>query len=416
MKLKKILTLASILCLSLSIVSCSTNTDSKNNSQGESGKKQLRFAIWDLEQKPGFEEIVTKFNEENPDINVVIEVTPYKNYFTTLDTAAQANNLPDIFTINAPNFLKYQEGGKLMDLSECNIDLNEFNQAVTEIYTVDNKIYALPRDFDAIGMFYNKKLFNELGLEPPKTYDEMIEVAKKLKENDSNIIPILIPHTDNQAGYWNLVIQAGGEIVNEDGTSGWDSSEALEAMNFYNNLVQDGLSIKPTKLEGIDNITSVANKKIGMFYSGVWTTAEVSQLSNKEDIDIAPLPTSGKNDISSVIHGVGTAVAENTKYPEEAKKFIEFMASDEANKILAEKSGVMPAKNGFADTLYKANSNLTGLKDTVESASRGVGYFKSGKTGWDSKEVEIITKMLNGYLTPEETVKMLADEANKILK
>lgn len=111
MKLKKILTLASILCLSLSIVSCSTNTDSKNNSQGESGKKQLRFAIWDLEQKPGFEEIVTKFNEENPDINVVIEVTPYKNYFTTLDTAAQANNLPDIFTINAPNFLKYQEGG-----------------------------------------------------------------------------------------------------------------------------------------------------------------------------------------------------------------------------------------------------------------------------------------------------------------
>ncbi len=69
-----------------------------------------------------------------------------------------------------------------MDLSECNIDLNEFNQAVTEIYTVDNKIYALPRDFDAIGMFYNKKLFNELGLEPPKTYDEMIEVAKKLKK------------------------------------------------------------------------------------------------------------------------------------------------------------------------------------------------------------------------------------------
>ncbi|MEG2645057.1 MAG: hypothetical protein RR965_07685, partial [Enterococcus sp.] len=50
--------------------------------------------------------------------------------------------------------------------------------------------------------------------------------------------------------------------------------------------------------------------------------------------------------------------------------------------------------------------NLTGLKATIESASKGVGYFKSSKTGWDSKEVEIITKMLNGDATPEETVKI----------
>lgn len=416
MKFKKIISLVTVLCLSLSIVGCSSSNKNHKKENGNSEKKQLRFAIWDLEQKPGFEEIATEFNRENSDIEVVIEVTPYKNYFTTLDTAAQADNLPDIFTINAPNFLKYQEGGKLMDLSECNIDLNEFNPAVTEIYKVNSKIYALPRDFDAIGMFYNKTLFNELGLEVPKNYNELIEVAKKLKENDPEIIPILIPHTDNQAGYWNLVIQEGGKIVNDDGTSGWNSKEALEAMTFYQNLVKEGLSAKPTKLEGIDNITSVANKKIGIFYSGTWTAAEVSQLSNRNDIDVAPIPISGKNNISSVIHGVGTAVAENTKYPKEAKKFIEFMASDSANKSLAEKSGVMPAKNGFGDTFYNANSNLTGLKDTVESSSRGVGYFKSSKTGWDSKEVEIITKMLNEDITPEKAVQMLSDEANKILK
>ena len=414
MKIKKILSLVSALCLSLSIISCSANSTS--TSGGGNDKKQLRFAIWDIGQKPGFEEVAKEFNLKNPNIEVIVEVTPYKSYFTTLDTAAQGDNLPDIITINAPNFLKYQEGGKLMDLSDSKINLDEFNPAVSDIYTVNDKPYALPRDFDAIGMWYNKTLFKELGLEAPKTYEEMIETAKKLKENDPEIIPILIPHTDNQAGYWNLIIQQGGQIVNNDGKTGWDSSEALEAMTFYNNLVKDGMSERPIKLEGIDNITSVANKKIGMFYSGTWTTAEVASLSNKEDIDVAPLPTSGKNDISSVVHGVGTAIAENTKNPDEAKMFIEFMASDEANKIIAEKSGVMPAKNGFGDTLYNANSNLTGLKSTVESASQGVGYFKSSKTGWDSKEVEIITRMLNGDATPEETVKMLAEEASKILK
>jgi len=414
MKTKKILSLVSALCLSLSIISCSANSTSTSGSGG--AKKQLRFAIWDIGQKPGFDEVAKEFNLKNPNIEVTVEVTPYKSYFTTLDTAAQGDNLPDIITINAPNFLKYQEGGKLLDLSDSKINLDEFNPAVSNIYTVNDKPYALPRDFDAIGMWYNKTLFKELGLEVPKTYEEMIETAKKLKENDPEIIPILIPHTDNQAGYWNLVIQQGGQIVNNDGKTGWSSSEALEAMTFYNDLVKDGLSERPIKLEGIDNITSVANKKIGMFYSGTWTTAEVASLSNKDDIDVAPIPTSGKNDISSVVHGVGTAVAANTKNPDEAKMFIEFMASDEANKIIAEKSGVMPAKNGFGDKLYNANPNLTGLKSTVESASQGVGYFKSSKTGWDSKEVEIITKMLNGDATPEETVKLLSEEASKILK
>ena len=412
MKIKKILSLVSALCLGLSIVSCSGNS---NNTTGND-KKQLRFALWDIGQKPGFEEVAKEFNKKNPNIEVVVEVTPYKNYFTTLDTAAQGNNLPDIITINAPNFLKYQEGGKLMDLSSYDIKLDDFNPAVRDIYTVKDKPYALPRDFDAIGMWYNKTLFKELGLEVPKTYEEMLETAKKLKEKDPEIIPVFIPHGDNQAGYWNLVIQQGGQIVNNDGKTGWGSPEALAAMNFYNDLVKNGLSEKPTKLEGIDNITSVANKKIGIFYSGTWTTAEVATLENKDDIDVAPIPLSGKNDVSSVVHGVGTAVAANTKNPDEAKMFIEFMATDEANKIIAEKSGVMPAKNGFGDTLYNANPNLTGLKATIESASKGVGYFKSSKTGWDSKEVEIITKMLNGDATPEETVKMLVEEANKILK
>lgn len=412
MRMKKIVSLVSALCLSLSIVACSGN----GKSAGGSDKKQLRFAIWDIGQKPGFDEVAKAFNEKNPNVEVVVEVTPYKNYFTTLDTAAQGDNMPDIVTMNAPNFLKYQEGGKLMDLSSYDINLDDFNPAVRDIYTVDSKPYALPRDFDGIGMWYNKALFKELGLEVPKTYDEMIEVAKKLKENDPGIIPIFVSHTDNQAGYWNLVIQHGGKIVNDDGKTGWGSSEALEAMTFYNDLVKNGLSEKPIKLEGIDNITSVVNKKIGMFYSGTWTAAEVATLENKDDIDVAPIPLSGKNDITSVVHGVGTAVAANTKYPEESKLFIEFMSSDEANKIIAEKSGVMPAKNGFGDALYTANPNLTGLKDTIESANKGAGYFKSSKTGWDSKEVEIITRMLNGDATPEETVKMLVEEADKILK
>ncbi|MGL4382826.1 MAG: ABC transporter substrate-binding protein [Bacilli bacterium] len=403
--MKKII---SFLLIGLVLIGCSSNKSSKTN--------EIRFAIWDINQKPAYEKIASQFNKANPDYKVVVEVTPYKDYWTALDTAAQADNLPDVFTINAPNFLKYQESGKLLDITDLKIEYTDFNEAVQNIYTVDSKRFALARDYDGIGLWYNKDILEKAGVSVPTTYDELLVAAQKIKDSDSSVIPLVIPHYDSQSGYWNLVVQFGGDVITKDNKSGWGTPTTLEVLTFYQDLVTKGLSVKPSQLEGFENINSVASGKVAMMYGGTWYSGEAMKISNKDVIDVAPLPMSSKTDNSSIIHGVATAIASTSKNMDGAKLFLEYLSSDEATNIIATEAGVMPAKNNFGDTVYKSYDFLSGLKATFESSSKGVSYPRANVTGWDATETENITKMLNGDLTPEVVNKTLETDANKVLE
>lgn len=67
------------------------------------GDVTLRYGIWDDNQKAALREIADKFEEENPGIKVEIEVTPWKDYWTTLETSATGGSAPDVFWMNAPH-------------------------------------------------------------------------------------------------------------------------------------------------------------------------------------------------------------------------------------------------------------------------------------------------------------------------
>lgn len=71
------------------------------------GDVTLRYGIWDDNQKAALREIADKFEEENPGIKVEIEVTPWKDYWTTLETSATGGSAPDVFWMNAPHFAMY---------------------------------------------------------------------------------------------------------------------------------------------------------------------------------------------------------------------------------------------------------------------------------------------------------------------
>src|SRR5215211_6826892 len=64
---------------------------------GSSGEVNLRYGIWDQTQMPAMEQIVKQFSKAYPDISVEIELTPYDEYLSKLQNAAQGGTLPDVF-------------------------------------------------------------------------------------------------------------------------------------------------------------------------------------------------------------------------------------------------------------------------------------------------------------------------------
>ena len=90
--------------------------------------------------------------------------------------------------------------------------------AIKELYAYDQKSYGLPYFQDVIGLFFNKKLFDEAGIPYPDetwTWETVEEVGRKLTDNKNGIYGYIAPYS-NQQGYYNYIHQAGGYVINED--------------------------------------------------------------------------------------------------------------------------------------------------------------------------------------------------------
>ena len=108
-----------------------------------------------------------------------------------------------------------------------------------------------------------------------------------------------------------------------------------------------------------------------MYWCGSWFLSQVLDSDIKDDIDVAPVPSiNGKQ--ATVIHGLGNCIYKDTKNPEAAWKWVEFLSGEEANKLSAEMGAAIPAYEGTADIWVDKNKayNLS----TFVTASKEYSY------------------------------------------
>ena len=224
---KKLIAIALSTAAMITVLSgCGSETTSDAPKKSDTSTKQpvtLTYAIWDKNQEPGMKAIADAFTQENPNIKVKVEVTPWNQYWTKLEAAATGGELPDVFWMHVNNFLKYQSNGLLMDITDRlkdskDVDLNNFPEGLVDLYTADEKKYAIPKDYDTIALWYNKTLFDQANIPyPDDTWDwnKLLEVAQKLTDPSKGIYGFSAPQID-QEGYWNFIYQNGGYVISED--------------------------------------------------------------------------------------------------------------------------------------------------------------------------------------------------------
>lgn len=341
-------TIAGAVLMAVGLAACSSGGGD------EGGPVTLRYGIWDENQRPALEEIVSAFEQENPDIDVKIEVTsPTDQYWTKLQTSATGGSAPDVFWMNGPNFQLYASEGVIKPLAdlagEGDVDTSAYPEALVDLYTYDDELYALPKDFDTIGLWYNKELFDEAGVDYPDetwTWDDVEGAAAKLTDPESRTWGIAAPAW-SQENYFNTIFQAGGEVISEDGTAlGFDDPATQEGLQFWVDLIEQGSS------PGVQQMTDTApgdlfkSGKVAMIYAGSWEPVGfVEDKGFAEKIDVAVLPE-GPGGRATVIHGLGNTVFEGTEHPEEAWELVKYLGSQEAAEVFAATGTVIPAYNG----------------------------------------------------------------------
>ena len=431
MKFKKVMALVLASAMVFSMAACGGDSGSsgetKKEDSGDSGESdggELSVSIWDTNQEPGLKEILADFTEETG-IKTKLTVVKWDEYWTMLEAGAQGGSLPDVFRMHSNESERYMSNDMLLDLTDKiaesdKIDPENYPEDIWGLYTYDDKYYAVPKDVDTIALWYNKTMFDEAGLAYPTadwTWDDVSEAAKKLTKDDGSQYGLAVRNDNNQAGYYNLVYDNGGYIINEDKTkSGWDDPKTIEAMKTLEGWIKDGVmpSIETMSENGEDVLFQ--SGKAAMVLQGSWMVAAYRDNEyTAANCDLVELPKNAETGRrASVYNGLGWAAAANGEHTEEAWKLLEYLGSEEAQKKQAELGVTMSAYKGTSDAWAKsADFNLQAYLNMMDDME--IRPYSKTTVTWENEDNEILKSVYTGEKTMEEACKEMADQMNEKL-
>jgi multiple sugar transport system substrate-binding protein len=382
----------------------------------------LNYSMWDAPQLPALKSMVAAFEKQNPHIKVKISVTPWDSYWTKLQTTATSGSAPDVFWMNTPNLPKYANGGVLMPLDSKikadGVDMTQYAASSVKSATWNGKVYGMPKDVDALALWYNKKLFTDAGVALPTdtwTWADMVAAAQKLTNPSKKIfgIPALI---GDQLGYYNTIPQSGGYVVSPDGkTSGYDQPATIAGVQALVDLIQK-YHVSPTlqQMTDTDPTNMFESGKVAMTFAGSWIIpafGAVPYLKANAGVTLMPL-ISQRGGVSNSLANV---VYSKTKYPEQAWKFVKFLGSSDAATIEA-KSGVIPAYKSAQATWAAAVPSQFNPQAYIDTVAVATPFPRSLNTSvWETFATTEFTKAWSGTESVETAAKNVAAEMNTAL-
>ena len=339
--------IATGVALALSLAACTqgsaTRSESATVTDDDDAQVTIRYMNYTANggNEENLEAIVDAFEDENPNITVEVQVLPWDDYFTALQTAFAGGTVADVVDLNFENFVTYAASGALAELE--GVDAAPYAPSLLEAFTYDGVQMGLPQQFSNVVLFYNTVLFDEAGLDYPTadwTWDDAREAAALLTDPAAGVWGEYQPVSFHE--FYKALAQSGGSFLNEDGTEAtFAGPEGVEAASW---LVEKPGSTMPTEADGAgtpDFDTNLfAEGKLAMWHTGIWNFGRMGEAAGLEwDIAVEP----GNTTPASALFADGVAVAASSQHKEAAQRFAEFLtASPAAVQIRLDAAWALP--------------------------------------------------------------------------
>ena len=304
--------LAAMLCVAMaatSLVGCGgsgdsgKDTDTAKSSEKGSDEEKVELTIWETSRNKDdwYTSMEKKFLEEHPNITlnkVVKEGDPGNEFYQ----AVASGTAPDLVNCSFTMMDSYITSGILEPLNQYTDEWDEwgnFTKEYVDMFTKDGKVYGVPNQVAPMLFGYNKALFEEAGIkEPPKTWDEAIEVAKKINDPDNQVAGYATLAAEWTEWFFQYYVwQAGGDLTkeNEDGTAELTFTDpaVIKAAEYYQKLKSEGVLQSDLTLKFSDLVTNFGLGKIGMMpFAGDWVSEAITKGIDPDDIGLC-LPPAG---------------------------------------------------------------------------------------------------------------------------
>ncbi|MFJ3652968.1 ABC transporter substrate-binding protein [Streptomyces nigra] len=249
-----------------------------------------------------FEQDVADFERQNPDIDVVPhDAFPCQDP-KTFDAKLAGGQMEDVFYTYFTDARHVVDINQAADITPYVKELKSYGtiqQQLRDIYTVDGKVYGVPRTGYSMGLIYNKALFEKAGLDPekpPATWDEVRTAAKRIAGLGGGTVGYADYSAQNQGG-WHFTAELysqGGDVVSPDGKKATvDSPEGRAVLRTLQDMRWKDDSMGSKQLLVINDVQQMMGSgKLGMYLAAPDNIPILvkEKGGNYKDLALAPMP------------------------------------------------------------------------------------------------------------------------------
>jgi len=356
MKKRKISLILATFLVATSILSgCSKGTDTKQSTESEKTSKNDPVTIvWKRgkDTTPATAKLIEAFEKKYNYITVEQEDLPatsseqHNSYTTAL---AAGDDSVDVITMDVVWSSEFASAGWLLPLEKYFTESKQKEFLPGPIASVKYKdsIYAVPDWTDAGVLFYRKDLVTT----PPKTYDELIKISKDNIGKNGIEQGFLFQAFQNEAIVCNaleFINGNGGNILDKDGNVVIDSVKSIGGIQIMKDLIDQKVSPKGVVTYKPQDCTDqfiLGNTLFMRNWPANFAALNADSSAVKGKVGIAALPTGASGtQPGSTLGGWNLAINKSSKQPDAAWKFIEFITSEEGQKINAIEGAYMPTR------------------------------------------------------------------------
>lgn len=407
----------------------------------------IRYMLWDSAQLPAYQKAADDFMAKNADIKIEIAQMGWDDYWTSLQTEMAAGTAADVFTDHLAKYMDFSSKGQLLDLEpfvkKDNLDTSIYMNKLDALWTTqDGKRYGLPKDWDTIAIVYNKNMLDKAGISHdeannltwnPKdggTFEKFIAKLTVDKNGNNGLSPkfdsknvaqygFALNHSDDrgQAQYSAFSVSTGWMYTDGlfNANYHYDDPKFIGSIEWLVKMTKKGYmaSFEATQ-NGANSLfmaTQAATVLDGSWMIGTYTSNEAFP------VGFARLPV-GPAGRRSMINGLGDSIWVGSKHPDQAWRWVKYLASEEAQKTIGSFGVVFPAiKSGVDNALAKYAEKKIDVSAFTDEATEKDCTFLYPIVANGVKVTEIMSQTFDKiFLFQAEPAPALKEANKKVLE
>jgi multiple sugar transport system substrate-binding protein len=360
------------------------------------------------------------FTKANPDVTVNLEFVPYEGLHDKTVLAQGSGGGYDVVLFDVIWPAEYATNKVLVDVTE-KITPEMKSGVLPGAWTTveyDGKRYGMPWILDTKYLFYNKEILEKAGIKtPPKTWAELAEQAKTIKDKGLLATPIAWSWSQAEAAicdYTTLVSAYGGSFL-KDGKPVFATGGGLDALNYMVDSYKSGLTNPNSKEfleEDVRRVFQNGEAAFALNWTYMYNMAndpKDSKVAGK--VGVVPAPgVEGKSTVSAVNGSMGLGITSTSKHPDEAWKYITFMTSQATQNQYAKLS--LP----IWSSSYDDPAVTKGQEEMIAAAKVSLAAMYPRPTTPKYQELstglqQAIQEALLGQTAPEDALKTAVENS-----